>query len=161
MNNILTQPSWMKVAYKYKGVKEVPGVGNNPIITQWLHALKAWWYDDAKPWCAVYVGAVLKEAGLPIIKNYFRAKEWLNYGEECGAEYGAIAVLGRVGGGHVGFVTAVAPNGDVQLLGGNQGDKVSEAWFKRDRILGFRKPTGAKLIKTEVAKTGELSKSEA
>jgi len=159
---ILSQPTWLKEAYKHKGLKEVPGVGDNPIIQTWLKRLGAWWDKDSVAWCGVFTGWCLKAAGFPIPKNYFRAKEWLTYGEACGAEYGAIAVLGRVGGGHVGFVTAVAPNGDFQLLGGNQGDKVCEVWFKKDRALGFRKPTGAILSKiTTVVSTGELSKSEA
>jgi len=160
--NLKPQPLWLDLAYKSIGLKEVPGVATHPTIKQWLIRLDAWWKDDETPWCGVFIAFCMKEAGFTPPKNYFRAKEWMSFGVECKPEYGAIAVLGRDGGGHVGFVIAVAPNGDIQLLGGNQSNAVTKAWFKKDRVLGFRKPSGATLSALNATtKAGAFSKTEA
>jgi hypothetical protein len=42
--------------------------------------------------------------------------------------------------GHVAFYTGVKGD-NIQLVGGNQGDKVSEMEAQADRVLGYRWPT--------------------
>ena len=75
---------------------------------------------------------------------------------------GAIAVLTRKGGGHVGIVTGVTRNGShVRLLGGNQGDAVKEAWFPADRVTAYRLPAGVQRIPATIATLGALSTGEA
>lgn len=131
--------AWMGYALMLIGVKEVPGPGNSPVIAGWLKRLKAWWTDDATPWCGVFVGHVMQNAGIPLPKHWYRAKDWLNWGKPCPPAYGAVGVLDRQGGGHVFFVTKVSPR-FVWGVGGNQGDKVCEAKFERARVVGFRWP---------------------
>ena len=50
-----------------------------------------------------------------------------------------LVILERGAGGHVGFYAGYAPNGDIQLLGGNQGNTVSIASFPTARVLGIRR----------------------
>lgn len=154
---------WMAYVLTLIGVKEVPGPGNSTVIAGWLKGLKAWWYDDATPWCGVFVGHVIQRCGLPLPKHWYRAKGWLEWGKACGPAYGAVCILDRQGGGHVFFVTKVSKS-FVWGVGGNQGDTVCEAKFARSRVLGFRwpaeKPLPAAL--TQIADAGgALSRNEA
>lgn len=154
---------WMPYARSLIGVREVPGPGNSPIIAGWLGKLKAWWKDDATPWCGVFVGHVIQDAGLPVAKHWYRAKDWLNWGKPCAPAVGAVCILDREGGGHVFFVTKVSKN-YVWGIGGNQGDAVSEAKFARSRVLGFRWSASLQLpiAAVEVADGGgPVSRNEA
>lgn len=131
--------AWMAYALTLIGVREVPGPGNSTVIAGWLKKLRAWWSDDATPWCGVFVAHVMQQAGIVLPKHWYRAKGWLEWGKTCAPAYGAVCILDRQGGGHVFFVTRVS-RGFVWGVGGNQGDKVSEAKFDRGRVLGFRWP---------------------
>lgn len=131
--------AWMAIASSLLGVREVPGQGDSPIIAGWLKALRAWWHDDATPWCGVFAAHVAQRAGLPVPRHWYRAKAWLEWGQPCPPAFGAVCILDRQGGGHVFFVTKIARN-VVWGIGGNQGDAVSEASFARARVLGFRWP---------------------
>jgi uncharacterized protein (TIGR02594 family) len=140
----MSEPSWLTLARRYRGVAEIPGKATAPTISRWLRSLKAWWSDDETPWCGVFVAAVLQEAGYERPKHWYRAKAWGEYGSQLvGPEVGAIVVYDRKGGGHVGFVTAVDVNGRIYTLGGNQGNRVSVVPFDKDRVIGFRWPPGA------------------
>jgi uncharacterized protein (TIGR02594 family) len=132
--------AWMALALTLIGVKEMPGPANSPVIARWLKELKAWWFDDATPWCGVFVAHVLQKAGYPLPTHWYRAKAWLTWGKPCPPAYGAVCVLDRQGGGHVFFVTGISAT-FVWGIGGNQGDKVCEAKFDRARVLGFRWPS--------------------
>lgn len=154
---------WMAYVLTLIGVKEVSGPGNSTVIAGWLKGLKAWWFDDATPWCGVLVAHVIQRCGLPLPKHWYRAKGWLEWGKACGPAYGAVCILDRQGGGHVFFVTKVSKS-FVWGVGGNQGDKVCEAKFDRARVLGFRWPASQPLptALTQIADAGgALSRNEA
>jgi uncharacterized protein (TIGR02594 family) len=54
---------------------------------------------------------------------------------------GAIAVMGRRGGGHVGFVAGFDQKGNPIIISGNgRGHKVSVAAYDRHRILKYVAP---------------------
>lgn len=132
--------AWMAYATTLIGTREVPGPGNSTVIAGWLKGLKAWWFDDATPWCGTFVAHVLQKAGHELPVHWYRAKGWLDWGKPCPPAYGAVCILNREGGGHVFFVTKVSAN-FVWGIGGNQSDMVCEAKFARSRVLGFRWPT--------------------
>lgn len=139
---IMTKQSelpWLTEARKHIGLAEIPGKQHNPTITNWLIKLKAWWRDDETPWCGVFVAHCLRSANRAIPKHWYRAKEYANYGTRLSKPaYGCIAVMSRQGGGHVGFVVGeVSKGGDLLILGGNQGNKVSIARFPRSRITAY------------------------
>ena len=58
-----------------------------------------------------------------------------------GPQVGAVAVMARRGGGHVGVVSGVLPNGDVKVISGNHGHRVAESVYGRGRIVAFVLPT--------------------
>lgn len=134
--------AWMAIARALLGVREIPGPGNSSTIAGWLKALKAWWFDDATPWCGVFVGHVMQRAGYELPKHWYRAKGWLDWGRACQPALGAICILDREGGGHVFFLTRISRN-FVWGIGGNQDDAVTEAKFARTRVLGCRWPANA------------------
>lgn len=132
-------PAWMAYAVTLIGVCEVAGPGNSPTIARWLRALKAWWSDDATPWCGAFVAHALQKAGQDLPQHWYRARAWLSWGQPCPPAYGAVCVLSRKGGGHVFFVTKIS-KASIWGVGGNQHDAVCEARFDRARVLGFRWP---------------------
>ena len=137
----MTEPSWLTIARKYIGVAEIPGKATAPTISRWLRELRSWWSDDETPWCGTFVAAVLREAGLPVAKHWYRARDWLNWGVPLQRPApGCVVVYERSGGGHVGFVVGETPSGRLMTLGGNQGNRVSIAPFDRLRVLGYRWP---------------------
>jgi uncharacterized protein (TIGR02594 family) len=134
---------WIAIARKYLGTKEVKGAGTSPLIQSWLIRLDAWWKDDETPWCGIFVGNVLKEAGIAIPGAFYRAKAWEDWGTGLGAPVlGCVVVFSREGGGHVAFVVGQDQRGRLQVLGGNQGDSVSVATFERNRVTAYRWPAG-------------------
>lgn len=159
-----TEPAYLTIARRDIGLREIKGPKHAGRIVQMLQRLGAWWRDDETPWCGVAVGAWLTAAGLPIPKHYYRALAWADYGNGLALpRQGAIAVLTRKGGGHVALVTGATPDyKHVRLLGGNQGDAVSEAWFPAARVTAYRVPLGISLEpRVALAALGALSTSEA
>lgn len=136
-------PSWLRKAYQYNGVAEIPGRTHSKVIQGWLKYLGAWWNDDENPWCGVFTGYCLKVCGYSVPALYMRATAWLKWGKEIPQPIpGAVAILERKGGGHVFFVIAITPEGNPVGIGGNQGNKVSIATFDKSRVLGYRVPSG-------------------
>lgn len=138
-----TDPLWLAFAQADLGLREIPGKQTAPKIKQWLIDLRAWWTDDETPWCGTALAAWMTQAGIDPPKAYFRAKSWLDWGLPIQVpRRGCIVVFGRDGGGHVGIVTGKTPDGQLTVLGGNQGDSVSERAFPTSRVLGYRIPRG-------------------
>jgi len=156
------EPSYLTAARRDIGLREIRGPKHAGRILAMLQRLGAWWRDDETPWCGVAVGAWLSESGYVIPLHYYRALAWAEYGDRLpGPRQGAIAVLTRKGGGHVGIVTGVTLTGShVRLLGGNQDDAVKESWFPAERITAYRAPHGVGLVAPVVGKVGTLSQSE-
>lgn len=148
----MTAPKWLAVATSLIGVREVPGAANNPIIMSWGSRLGARvlgiaYGADSVPWCGLFMAWCVVQAGLKPPPIAIRAKAWATWGSDAGMiatrpPHGAIAVFSRNGGGHVGPVSAVYSNGDLEITGGNQGDAVNARRFTRDRLIALRWPAG-------------------
>jgi uncharacterized protein (TIGR02594 family) len=143
----MADPIWLTKARSYLGLKEYPGAKTNPTIGGWLTRLKARWRDDETSWCGVFVAENFVEAGIDPVKGFAGARSWLNFGIKLASPtVGCVVVFwrGSISGwqGHVGFVVGKDMNGNLMVLGGNQGDMVSIKPFGRDRVLGYRWPAG-------------------
>lgn len=137
-------PPWLRWALQHIGATEIPGPQHSSLIQGWLLKLGAWWSDDETPWCGVFVAASFQAVGGQLPKHWMRARAWLDWGEPLyEPRYGCVVVFSRDGGGHVGFVVGKDSAGRLQVLGGNQGNKVSIAPFDRGRVLGYRWPLDA------------------
>lgn len=141
------EPAWLKVARGELGQAEIPGPKDNPrILAYYAKAGFPQINDEATPWCAGLVNFCLETAGTPGSKS-LAAREFLNWGKAVKKPYpGCIAVLWRVSPqswqGHTAFYLGETAT-HVQLLGGNQANKVSIQSFPKNQVLGFREPVTA------------------
>jgi uncharacterized protein (TIGR02594 family) len=138
---------WMRVAEaeRKRKVEEVPGKGSNPRIEEYLFAV-GMEPDDEISWCSAFVDWVFDQVGIEGTGRA-NARSWLSWGEPSEARRGAVCVLWREDPkgwkGHVGFYEKHTAGGDmVQLLGGNQGNRVCSAAYDDARVLGYRWPKG-------------------
>jgi uncharacterized protein (TIGR02594 family) len=97
----------------------------------------------ARLWCARFMNFVLARTGLPGTGSD-AAKSFAYYGHRIsGPQYGAIAVLSRKGGGHVGIVTGVDKHGNPILISGNNGRRrVGISVYPKRRVIAYVVPDG-------------------
>lgn len=136
---------WMSLARAKLGEHEIPGPKANEFIIECLESTSIGYpydQDDATAWCSAFVNRIMQLAGYKGTNSAW-ARSWLEWGREPADEefgQGVIVILERGPvSGHVGFLVDWDDN-RVKLLGGNQGNAVSEAWFPMDRVLGWRVP---------------------
>lgn len=90
-------------------------------------------------WCAHFLDMVLRQTGHKGGGNL--AKGYLHYGTRVsGPRVGAIAVMGRRGGGHVGVVSGIDANGNPIIVSGNHNHKVEESVYPKGRIIAYVEP---------------------
>lgn len=141
----MTEPRWVELARDYLGTAEIPGSRNNKDIVAMHQAVSGVAHADEVPWCASFLGFILKKSGIPG-SGSLMARSYSRWGEEVDGDppVGAIVVLSSSRGpssGHVGFCVGV-DSAFVHLLGGNQGDRVSIAKFPKRKIVAVRWPKG-------------------
>lgn len=137
-------PLWLQCALEELGVSESGQAAENPKILNYFKEVdRPDITKDETPWCAAFVGAMLERSNLKSTKSLM-ARSYLDWGRKCDqAKLGTIAVFKRGNSkvlGHVGFVMDETEN-YIQLLSGNQNNKVSIATYKKDKLLGLRWPT--------------------
>lgn len=119
--------------------------GHNPKVVQYFADVgHGWVQDDETAWCAAFVGAMLKRAGMPHTGK-LNARSYLDWGNEVDlheAREGDIVVFWRGSPddwrGHVGFF--VRQDGDhIYVLGGNQLNAVNVLAYPASRLLGVRR----------------------
>lgn len=143
-------PRWFEHAHAEIGVRETPGTKATPRILAYWDAMPGWNREstDEMPWCSAFVQWALKQCGIKGT-DHPAAKSWLTWGGARSHRPGAIVVIRhRAGktpitgsGFHVGFY-AGGNGAAIRLLGGNQGDSVSEAVFSLAKwdVLASRWP---------------------
>lgn len=107
--------------------------------------------DPAKTaWCAAFVNATLARAGNGGTGSNM-ARSFLDWGQAVSEpQVGDVVVLERGAPpyGHVGFFAGFAPDGSIQILGGNQGGAaqggggVTVSNFPASKVLGYRRADG-------------------
>ena len=94
----------------------------------------------ASLWCARFMNMVLAHTGHRGTGSDMAAS-FASYGHRVsGPEVGAIAVMGRRGGGHVGIITGIDSSGNPIMISGNNGNRVREAPISRGRIYAYVMP---------------------
>jgi uncharacterized protein (TIGR02594 family) len=93
-------------------------------------------------WCARFMNMVLQHSGYRGTGSD-AANSFAHYGQRIsGPQVGAIAVMERRGGGHVGIITGIDASGNLMMISGNNGNRVREAPISRSRIYAYVMPTG-------------------
>ena len=91
-------------------------------------------------WCGAFMDKVLRDTGHKGGGNL--ALGYVRYGRRVpGPQVGAIAVMARRGGGHVGVVSGIDPNGNPIIISGNHNHTTAEAVYPRSRIAAYVVPT--------------------
>ena len=137
----MTEPKWFELAKKEIGTKEGPGTRNNPTVQKYYGDAGAGVQQDSVPWCAAFVGAMLKRAGVEP-SGSLMARSYLNWGTPLKSPVpGCVVVFsrGQPPSGHVAFYEKDVGS-SVQVVGGNQSDSVKRATYPKARILGYRWP---------------------
>ncbi|AGK58082.1 hypothetical protein HYPDE_32038 [Hyphomicrobium denitrificans 1NES1] len=139
----MDQPPWLAAAWAEFGVREISGKDDAPEILRYFREAGDTSVEtEATPWCAAFLGAMLRRAGY-VGTGSLLARSYLDWGDPLdAARLGAVVVLSRgddPNAGHVGFLLSDT-NGKLYLLGGNQGDAVTVAGFDKARLLGLRWP---------------------
>lgn len=92
-------------------------------------------------WCARFMNMVLQRSGHKGTGSDM-ARSFSSYGQRVsGPQVGAIAVMSRRGGGHVGVVSGIDPNGNPIVVSGNHGRRVAESVYPKGRIYAYVVPT--------------------
>ena len=83
----------LEIALSQYGIKEVPGVKNNPEVMKYFHAIgQDWVQGDETAWCSAFVNWCAIQKGLQY-SGKLNARSWLNLGTPCNIEYADIVVL--------------------------------------------------------------------
>ncbi|WP_291698684.1 TIGR02594 family protein [Bradyrhizobium sp.] len=91
-------------------------------------------------WCARFMNMVLEHTGHRGTGSDMAAS-FASYGQRVsGPQVGAIAVMARRGGGHVGVVSGIDAQGNPIVISGNYGNRVKEAKISRGRIYAYVLP---------------------
>ena len=107
--------------------------------------------DEA--WCGAFAAWCLQQAGEAVVSSIIKEPEWAanwkNWGDLelrqrdwSGVPYGAIVVLAPAdnthSSGHVAFFRQPVPSGKIELLGGNQSNRVKTMVVERNKVVSIR-----------------------
>jgi len=117
------------------------GFGSSNVVAEARRYLGGNPTSRGRLWCARFMNMVLERSGHHGTGSDL-ARSFASYGQRVsGPQVGAIAVMGRRGGGHVGVVSGIDANGNPIVVSGNNGNRVREATVSRGRIYAYVLPT--------------------
>ena len=116
------------------------GLGGSDLVMEARHYLGGNPTGRGSLWCARFMNMVLERTGHRGTGSDM-ANSFAGYGQRVsGPQVGAIAVMGRRGGGHVGIITGIDASGNPIMISGNNGNRVREAPISRGRIYAYVMP---------------------
>lgn len=134
--------AFLQTAFSEMHIREVKGKNHNPRILQYHAATSLKASADEIPWCSAFANWVVQKCGLQGT-NSALARSWESWGETLKKPVpGCLVVLSRGQDprfGHVGFYLYETKK-TIAILGGNQKDSVSIAYYDKSRLVGYRGP---------------------
>jgi uncharacterized protein (TIGR02594 family) len=125
--------------YTSSGASPMSG-GSSSLVMEARHYLGGNPTGRGSLWCARFMNMVLQRTGHHGTGSDM-ASSFAHYGHRIsGPQVGAIAVMGRRGGGHVGIITGIDARGNPIMISGNNGNRVREAPISRGRIYAYVMP---------------------
>ena len=132
----------LKIALSQYGVKEVPGIENNPEIMKYFKEIgHTWVQSEETAWCSAFMNWCAMQ------KNFegsdaLDARSWLKVGKKVEFKDADVCVLWRVSRtdwrGHIMIPVNVDDN-YIWGLGGNQSNMVRISAYPKDRLLAYIK----------------------
>jgi uncharacterized protein (TIGR02594 family) len=124
------------------GVSPAAGFGSSNVVAEARRYIGGNPTGRGRLWCARFMNMVLQHSGLHGTGSDM-ASSFAHYGQRVsGPQVGAIAVMGRRGGGHVGVVSGIDASGNPIVVSGNHGHRVAESVYPRSRIYAYVMPAG-------------------
>jgi uncharacterized protein (TIGR02594 family) len=124
------------------GMAASGGFGSSDVVAEARHYIGGNPTGRGSLWCARFMNMVLARSGHRGTGSDM-ASSFASYGQRVsGPQVGAIAVMGRRGGGHVGIITGIDASGNPIMISGNNGNRVREAPVSRGRIYAYVMPAG-------------------
>ncbi len=127
------------------GVEETKGGLHNPTILKYFQESgNEWVHDDETAWCSAFMNAMAIRAGLEY-SGKLNARSWLDVGQEVESPMpGDVIIFWRSSPdswkGHVGIYINHDEDGNhINVLGGNQSNKVCISGYDKGRLLGYRR----------------------
>jgi uncharacterized protein (TIGR02594 family) len=116
------------------------GIGSSSLVSEARRYLGGNPTSRGSLWCARFMNMVLEHTGHHGTSSDM-ASSFAKYGQRVsGPQVGAIAVMSRRGGGHVGIITGIDAQGNPIMISGNNGNRVREAPVSRGRIYAYVMP---------------------
>lgn len=140
----MTEPRWLTLARSDLGVRETPGVANNPVLMKRFSSITKLlgiaYNADSVPWCGAIMAWWMKQCGVATPAIAVRASSWATWGMPLVRPVpGAVLVFTRQGGGHVTLYVGEDTT-YYYCLGGNQGDAITIARLEKSRKPAIRWP---------------------
>lgn len=152
----MSEPKWITAARAELGVREISGPKSSPRVLDYFKASgHGYVVEDETAWCSAFANFCMAEAGIKGSMS-LAARSWLNWGHKVQPQPGCVMVFKRGTSswqGHVAFYVGETDT-HYKCLGGNQGNKVSIAIYRKDVFLGARMP--ATMGTSYKAKAGAL-----
>lgn len=141
-------PPWLNELGRHMHWHEVT---DNAALKAWLKSDGATLGDPAKlPWCGDAMQTALRltlpDEPFPgrLGENPYWARNWVFLGERTTLALGAMVVLTRKNGGHIGSAVGYDPKlRRIRLRGGNQSNSINDTWVEESRVLGLKGPMEA------------------
>jgi uncharacterized protein (TIGR02594 family) len=129
-------------AFTRSSVSPAIGFGSSNVVAEARRYIGGNPTGRGQLWCARFMNMVLQRSGLHGTGSDM-ARSFASYGQRVsGPQVGAIAVMGRRGGGHVGVVSGIDVSGNPIVVSGNHGHRVAESVYPRGRIYAYVMPMG-------------------
>jgi uncharacterized protein (TIGR02594 family) len=129
-------------AFTQSSVAPAIGFGSSNVVAEARRYIGGNPTGRGSLWCARFMNMVLQHSGMHGTGSDM-ASSFAHYGQRVsGPQVGAIAVMGRRGGGHVGVVSGIDASGNPIVVSGNHGHRVAESVYPRGRIYAYVMPTG-------------------
>jgi uncharacterized protein (TIGR02594 family) len=129
-------------AFAPSGFSPSAGFGSSNVVAEARRYIGGNPTGRGRLWCARFMNMVLQHSGLHGTGSDM-ASSFAHYGQRVsGPQIGAIAVMGRRGGGHVGVVSGIDASGNPIVVSGNHGHRVAESVYPRGRIYAYVMPAG-------------------
>ncbi len=135
-------PRVLQQAIPLYGLAEIVGTKHSPVIMGLARetGLADVYTSDEIAWCGLFVAAMVKRAGYPVVAGPLWALNWTRWlSPSPRPSLGDVLAFQRPGGGHVGFYIG-EDDAHYHVLGGNQGNRVSIVRVAKDRLKGARRP---------------------
>jgi uncharacterized protein (TIGR02594 family) len=119
----------------------VQGAGGNGLVAEARRWIGTNPTARRSLWCGAFMNFVLERSGHEGTGSDL-AKSFASIGRRVsGPQVGAIAVMSRRGGGHVGVVSGIDPAGNPIIVSGNsRGRRVAEGTYPRGRVYAYVMP---------------------